>query len=248
MISPLPLASTAHTGPIIPGKLAFDPGPPYNLRQKGSIHRHEPSNLRPDRRSRYRGIAWAGLAVQFIVSYRQNASALLTLWIVFAYFTVTTNLLVASVFTGIAADRTAFRSGRLVGGMMLFILLVGVIYVLLLHGTSELSGGSAVANVLLHMVTPILVPLFWITFTPKGGLTWRDPLLWAIYPLGYLVYALARGSATGSYAYPFMNVLRLGWRQTALNSALIAVAFLLSGFAVLWIDSPTRPRSPASTG
>ncbi len=193
-------------------------------------------------------IAWAGLAVQFIVSYRQNASALLTLWIVFAYFTVTTNLLVASVFTGIAADRTAFRSGRLVGGTMLFILLVGVIYALLLHGTSELSGGSAVANVLLHMVTPILVPLFWITFTPKGGLTWRDPLLWAIYPLGYLVYALARGSATGSYAYPFINVLRLGWRQTALNSALIAVAFLLSGFAVLWIDSRTRPRSPASTG
>ncbi len=200
-------------------------------------------------------IAWAGLAIQFIASYQQSTSALLTLWTVFAYFTITTNLLVAAVFSGIAAKRTGppaqtpqISSAWIVGGTMLSILLVGVIYALLLHGTSELSGGSVVANVLLHMVTPILVPLFWIVFTPKGELTWRHPLLWAIYPLAYLVYALARGGATGRYAYPFMNVLRLGWPQTALNSAVIAIAFLLSGFAIVWIDHRTGLGSAASTG
>lgn len=193
-------------------------------------------------------IAWIGLAIQFVASYQQSASALLTLWIVFAYFTITTNLLVAAVFTGIAADRPAFCSGWVVGGTMLSILLVGVIYALLLHGSSELSGASAVANVLLHMVTPILVPLFWMSFTPKGELTWRHPILWAIYPLAYLAYALARGGATGSYAYPFMDVLRLGWGKTALNSALIAVAFLFSSFALVWIDHRAGSRSAASTG
>ncbi len=131
---------------------------------------------------------------------------------------------------------------------MLAILLVGAIYALLLHGTSELSGGSAVANVLLHMVTPILVPLFWVLFTPKGELTWRHPLLWAIYPLAYLVYAFVRGGATNRYPYPFINVLRLGWPQTALNSIVIAVAFLLSGFAIVWIDHRTVLRSAASRG
>ncbi len=190
-------------------------------------------------------ITWTGLAVQFIASYHRTTSALLALWTVFAYFTITTNVLVAVVFTGIAVNRRALRSAGMIAGTMLSIVLVGVIYALLLHGSTELSGGSAVANVLLHMVTPILVPLFWAFFAPKGDLTWRDPLRWATYPLAYLAYALLRGAATGSYAYPFINVLRLGYGQTALNSIVIAVAFLLSGFALVWIDHRTRPRPAA---
>jgi hypothetical protein len=181
-------------------------------------------------------VAWIGLAVQCLALYNQNSSVLLTLWIVLGFFTITTNVFVAAVFSGIAADRTALRSDGMAGGAMLSIVLVGVIYALLLHGLTELSGGSAVANVLLHMVTPVIVPLFWIFFARKGGLTWRHPLLWAIYPLVYLAYALARGAATGKYAYPFLNVNKLGWVQTALNAAVIAVGFMLCGFAVVWVD------------
>lgn len=190
-------------------------------------------------------IAWAGLIVQCVVLYSQNSSVLLTLWIVLGFFTITTNLLVAVVFTGMAANRTLFGKDWVVGGTMLSILLVGVIYILLLHGLTELSGGSVVANVLLHMVTPVLVPLFWIFFARNGGLSWWHPLLWAIYPLAYLVFALARGAATGKYAYPFMNVLALGWAQTTFNAVCIAVAFMLSGFAIVWIDHRVGSRSAA---
>jgi hypothetical protein len=190
-------------------------------------------------------IAWAGLAVQYIVVYQENSSVLLTLWILFAFFTITTNLLVAVVFTGIAANRTVFRFAWVVAGTMLSILLVGVIYALLLHGLTELSGGSAVANVLVHMVTPVVVPLFWIFFVDKGGLTWRHPFPWAIYPLAYLAYGLTRGAATGKYPYPFMDVLSLGWEKTAINSIWIAVAFMLSGFATVWIDHRLGSHSAA---
>lgn len=181
-------------------------------------------------------VAWAGLIVQLAVTFHQNASLPLTLWILFAFFTITTNVLVAVVFLSVAANRTVLRSDGMVGGTMLSILLVGVVYALLLHGLTELSGGSAVANVLLHMVTPVFVPVFWIFFAHKGGLTWRHPLLWAIYPLAYLGYALMRGAATGNYAYPFLNVLRFGWGQVAINAVGIAVVFMLAGFAVVWID------------
>ena len=119
---------------------------------------------------------------------------------------------------------------------MLSILLVGIIYALLLHGLTELSGGSALANSLLHWWTPALVPLYWIFFTPKGSLAWSDPLFWATYPLAYFCYALVRGTATGKYAYPFMDVLTLGWQQTLLNAASIASIFLLCAFAIVWID------------
>jgi hypothetical protein len=190
-------------------------------------------------------IAWTGLAVQCMVVYQDNPSVLLTLWILFAFFTITTNLLVAVVFTGIAADRAVLRSAWVVAGTMLSILLVGIIYALLLHGLTELSGGSAVANVLVHMVTPVVVPLFWICFVDKGGLTWRHPLLWAIYPLAYLAYGLTRGAATGKYPYPFMNVLSLGWEKTLVNVFWIAVAFMLSGFATVWIDHRLGPKPAA---
>lgn len=187
-------------------------------------------------------VAWTGLIVQYVVLYYANSSMLLALWIMFGFFTITTNLLVAVVFTAIAAERTVLRSGWIVAGTMLSILLVGVVYGLLLHGSVELSGGSAVANVILHMVTPVLVPFFWVCFVPKGGLSWRHPLLWAIYPTAYLVYAMARGAITGRYAYPFLNALALGWERTAFNALAIAAAFLLCAFAIVWIDERVGRR------
>jgi hypothetical protein len=180
--------------------------------------------------------ALAGLVVQFAVSYSLCGSMSATLWTLIAYFTITTNVIVAAVFTAIAVNRTALRSSWVVAGTMLSIVLVGVIYGFLLHGLVELSGGSQVANVLLHDVAPVLVPIFWVFFTPKGRLTWRDHWKWALYPLFYLAYALVRGAMTSSYAYPFMNVAVIGWRQTAINSAAIAAAFLLSAFAIVWMD------------
>jgi hypothetical protein len=180
--------------------------------------------------------AWIGLAVQCFVLFSQNSSLLLTLWVVLGFFTITTNLLVAVVFSGIALDRSRLRSGWVVAGTMLSILLVGIVYALLLHGLNELTGGSAAANVLLHMVTPVMVPLYWLLFRQKGNLEWKHPLLWALYPLAYLVYALVRGAATGKYPYPFLNVAALGWQRTALNAACIAAGFLLAGFAIVWLD------------
>ena len=181
-------------------------------------------------------VAWIGLAIQFFVLYRESGSALGTLCNILGYFTITTNILMAAVFTAIAADRPWRPSPRVVAGTVLSILLVGIIYALLLDGLLELSGGSAVANLLLHRIAPVLVPLFWLAFTPKGKLTWHDPLFWAIYPLLYLPYALLRGSATGRYAYPFLNVARLGWGAVALNAAAITVGYLLFSFALVWLD------------
>ncbi len=187
--------------------------------------------------------AWAALILQCVATRSLTSSLLLTLWVVAAYFTILTNLLVAVVFTAIAANRTSLREPWIIAGTMLAILLVGIIYGLLLHGTLELSGGAVLANVLLHMVTPALVSLFWIAFVPKGGLSWRHPLLWAIYPLAYLGYVLVRGAATARYPYPFIDVSALGWPRTALNVILISAAFMLAGFAIVWIDHRIGTRS-----
>ncbi len=181
-------------------------------------------------------VAWFGLVVQWVALCTPETSAFAALGIMFGYFTITTNLLVAVVFSSAALEWGGLRAAWVVAGTTLSILLVGVIYGLLLHGLLELAGGGAVANVVLHMVTPVLVLLYWIFFTEKGSLSWRCPLLWAIYPLAYLGYALARGGVTGRYPYPFMNVMVLGWARTGVNAAGIAVAFLVASYGLVWVD------------
>ena len=191
-------------------------------------------------------VAWLGLTIQCGSTFQGNHSVSLTLWIVFAYFTILTNLLVAVVFTALAVERTGMRASWVVAGTMLSILLVGIIYALLLHGTMELSGGSAVANVLNHMATPVLVPLFWIIFTPKGQLRWSHPLVWAIYPLAYLAYSLIRGGQTGKYPYPFLDPGLVGWRQTMLSNLAIAVAFLICSYTLVALDHRLARRLTSS--
>ena len=189
--------------------------------------------------------AWAGLVIQFHASFLLLGSLGSTLAALLWYFTILTNLLVAIVFTGIAAGSRRWSKPSLLGAVTLYILLVGIVYGLLLHGLQELSGGSAIANVLLHMVTPVLVPLFWIAFAPKGNLNSRDPLRWAFYPLAYLAYALARGEVTGRYPYPFLNVNVLGWGRSLLNALLIAIAFVAASWLFVWLDSLWGRRSPS---
>jgi hypothetical protein len=187
-------------------------------------------------------VAWTGLTVQFALLYARNSSVALTLWILAAYFTILTNLLVAGVFTGVALGLRGFRAGWLLAGTMLSIVLVGVVNALLLRGELERSGGSFLVDMLLHDATPILVALYWIVFVPRGELHWRDPWLWSVYPLSYLAYALARGAAAGSYAYPFLDVRLIGWVHTAANAAVISFGFLGAAHAVVWIDRRIATR------
>jgi hypothetical protein len=212
----------------------------YYVRGVATMH---PGTLKRSTAGCIAAIAWLGLAFQCISTFQINHSFPLTLWIVFAYFTILTNMLVAVVFTGLAASRTEMRAPWIVAGTMLSILLVGIIYALLLHGKTELTGGSAVANALLHMATPVLVTLFWIVFTPKGQLTWSHPLVWAIYPLAYLAYSLIRGVQTGRYPYPFLDPGLVGWPQTMLSNLAIAVTFLVCSYGLVALDHRLGLRS-----
>lgn len=182
-------------------------------------------------------VAWAGLAVQLEASLGlTGGDAAAALWAMLRYFTVLTNGAVALIFTGIAFGRTWTASPFLAGGVTLAILLVGIVYALLLQGLLSLSGGAALADLLMHKVTPVLVALWWLAFAAKGGLTRRDPWLWMLYPLAYFAYALARAAADGLYPYPFVDASALGWPRTVLNALLVAVSFVLGGHALVLID------------
>lgn len=178
--------------------------------------------------------ALAGLAIQYDATLAQTGSITATLWVMLRFFTILTNGAVVLTFGAVAIRRRV--TPRWMGGVLLAILLVGIIYGLLLRGLLSLSGGALLADTLLHKVTPLLTPLWWMVFARKGLLGWRDPWVWAIFPAAYLPYALLRGAMDGVYAYPFINVTKLGIGQVALNALLIAAGFVAAGYALVWID------------
>lgn len=181
-------------------------------------------------------VGWVGMAVQLDASIGLTGSAPAAIWTMLLFFTIIANLLAAIILSGIALGRQGFAAPVLIGGVVIAMLLVGVVYALLLRGLLELSGGAALADLLLHSVTPVLVPLYWLLFAPKGGMTRRDPFVWAGLPVLYFVYALVRGAIEGRYPYPFMNVAQIGWGATLTNALAMAAGFLVVGFVLVWID------------
>lgn len=186
---------------------------------------------------------WVAIAVQLHATFELTGSLAQALWVIARYFTILTNLLVAIVMSGIALGRPGFRSPVLVGGATLAIVLVGAVYMTLLRGMVELSGGALIADFLLHKLVPVLTLFFWLLLADKGGLRWRDPILWSVYPLAYLAYALLRGGFEQKYPYPFIDVGRIGWPQAIANSAAIAVAFLIAGFVFVLLGRLLVARS-----
>jgi len=180
-------------------------------------------------------VCWAGIALQFWASYGHSHDVIVTLWTLARFFTIISNLALAIAMTSVAFGRR--RSPLLLGGMTLAILLVGIVYWTLLRGLHPLSGAALTANYLLHDVSPLAMAVYWLLFVPRGKLRLSAPWWWLIFPVAYFLYVLARGQYDHHYPYPFIDVAKLGWLQVALNSGGIALAFILGGFTLVWIDS-----------
>ena len=180
-------------------------------------------------------ICWTGLAIQFAATYSVQHNVVATGWVLLRFFTVITNLAVAVIMTRVALGGSV--SAFLLGGAIIAIMLVGVVYMTLLRGLLELSGGALLADTLLHKVSPVAMTIWWLLFAPRARLKYSAPLWWALYPLAYFAYAVARGLSGDKYPYPFMDVGKLGWTQTMINAGGIAMAFIIAGLALVWFDS-----------
>lgn len=158
-------------------------------------------------------------------------------WGLLRYFTILTNLAVGGAFARLAWRGRAAVSPLVTGGLMLAIVLVGLVYNFVLPPMPQPDAISALGDRIHHVWVPLAVPLWWLAFAPHGALRWRDPLLWALYPLAYSAYALARSALEGTgVPYFFMDTAALGWPQALLNMGAIALAFVLTGLAVVAID------------
>jgi len=175
---------------------------------------------------------WFALVSQFYININSKAAALPELITrYFSYFTILTNLIVAIYCTVLLLNPrskpgTFFASYRTSTAITVYILIVGIIYNIILRSIWNPQGLQLLVDELLHSVIPVLFLLYWICFVPKQNLKRQELLPWLIYPLLYIILILVRGSFSGFYPYPFINVTNLGLQQVLINAAGITAIFI----------------------
>lgn len=197
-------------------------------------------------------IGISGLAIQFAVSVpaymavgRSFPGAVGS---ILGFFTILTNIGVVLAYAAAHSGRPAFFARPGVrGGLAMAIVVVGIVYHFVLAQLWRPDGAFLVADTILHYVTPPFYLLWWALAGRDGSTRVRHLPYWLIYPFAYLGYALARGSLTGIYAYPFLDLAANGAAAVAISVGIIVALFAAIGLAVILADrilpSPhgTRP-------
>ncbi len=150
----------------------------------------------------------------------------------FSFFTILTNILLALFF----ASRVFRISGKpfalfhkkgALTALTTFILIVGIVYQAVLRWAWEPQGLQLLVDELLHTVIPLYALFYWIIFSTKEKINFRDAGVWLLYPVVYILFILARGSLSNYYPYPFLNVSEIGLGKVLLHSGLVLLVILV---------------------
>ncbi|WP_405733859.1 Pr6Pr family membrane protein [Streptomyces sp. NBC_00028] len=183
---------------------------------------------------------------------------------VLSYFTIQSAVLLALVST--ASARRAWTARRplpaaLTGATLLYVLLTGLVYHLLLAetttpfsmtDTAAPTGWAKITNVVLHTALPIAATLDWLLLTAPGRLRLRNAATWLVFPLAYLAFSFTRGElllpgTPAHYLYPFLDVDLHGYKTVLGNALLLGLSFYALAVLLVALDhirpNPLRHRT-----
>jgi hypothetical protein len=193
--------------------------------------------------------AWFAIIFQFyLIIVNRQASIGETIIRFFSFFTILTNILVATCFTSLLFYPNTklgvfFNKAATLTAVTVYIAVVGIIYNFILRFLWKPEGLQFLVDELLHSVVPILVVLYWIIFPAKEALQWKHIFPWLLYPVIYCLYVMLRGAMSGFYPYPFIDVPLLGYGKVFLNICSMVFMFLVLsllfvGLTKLWYKRP----------
>jgi hypothetical protein len=170
-----------------------------------------------------------------LIITKRSASINETIIRYFTFYTILTNLLVAFCFTAQVINKrnSFFTRPATLAATVVYIGVVGLVYNVILRYAWQPAGVQRVVDELLHLIIPLYYMLYWLLFVPKIKIRWINLLSWLIYPLIYLIVIMLRGTYSGYYPYPFVNVTTLGYKQVAINCGFVLLAFLIFSFIVI---------------
>jgi len=205
---------------------------------------------------------------QFIMAYRLGFAVLIPVTIAiqlahtlevaqntstvnfFSYFTIESNMFAAVVFLMSAYVMWKHKKDpqleSLRGAAVLYMVVTGIIYNLLLHG-DNLGTLLPWVNDILHRVFPVVMLFDWVYCPPMRKFTAKEALLWMIYPVVYAAYTLVHGPlARHWYPYPFINVAMHGYARVALNCVVIAISMLVLALIIARLPRLLKSKPSAT--
>jgi hypothetical protein len=144
-------------------------------------------------------------------------------------FTYQANVLAAAYFSWTLFSARANQRGGFRGAVVLYVVAAGILWNLLL---TTYSMGYTPANILLHIVVPVLAVVDWV-IVDRTHVRWWQPLVWLVYPALYVVVALLVLNKAGRRApYYFLDPDSVGIAVVAANIGLLALFVLVLGYGI----------------
>jgi len=190
-------------------------------------------------------IGLVGLVLQFCItipaSMEAGRSFLASIVFLFSFFTILTNIGAVLVHVSLLSPSgyawlPAFAGPRMRAGVAVSIALVFIVYATVLAQLWQPQGLFLLCDVLLHYVTPVLFVLWWLVAGANGSTRWRDISWWMLYPIVYLVYALARAPMAGEVPYPFLDVAKNGAASVSIAALAVTGLFLVLCIIAVFVD------------
>ena len=162
----------------------------------------------------------------------------------FSYFTIQSNFIAATVylisaFLLLTNSRLGAWFGWLRGAAVLYMLVTGLVYTLLLQNASDAHAalGFNWRNFVLHQIGPLFILAQWLLWPAIKAISVRQALLWMIFPIIWLIYTFIRAGFTGWYPYPFLDPSLAGGTGGVILYVIgIAIGFFLLAQLIAWIS------------
>lgn len=155
------------------------------------------------------------------------------------YFTILSNTLVVIYFLYLLLKHE--YTGKLLQkaetgtAVTVYISVVGIVYHAVLIELHHPVGLACWADHGLHSFSPLLTVLYWALFTSKRMVQYKTIPYWLIYPAAYFMYTVFRGSLSGFYPYPFLDLNKISFVQALDNSLIVLLVFSILSISLSFI-------------
>ena len=184
---------------------------------------------------------------------------------ILSYYTLQSNIVCLIMFLGIIIammSKNNYRTNNiyylLKGGTIMAILITGITYQIALAPNNFYMDISYTmrterywANLLVHVISPILVLLDYVLFDEKGNFKYYYPIIWLFLPLSYVIYVYSYSARGGSFygiggsrefAYIFLDYNRIGYSGVFKSIIIIAILILLVSYFFVFLDRKLKRK------
>lgn len=166
----------------------------------------------------------------------------------FSFFTIQSNIIGAAAVTiaalaGPSARGTVWLS-QLRGAATLYMAITGMIFSLLLSG-ADVQTPIPWVNSTLHYVFPLFIVIDWLVDRSVRALSFKQGLVFLVYPVAYGAYCLIRGPIVDWYPYPFLDPRDHGYPYVVVMMVFVAVVGLALAWLLCWTSRRDFGRSAA---